>query len=116
VINMKDSRINAGVLLAPTGAGGDHLTPAAAKMVALRSTTFDKMKTPTFVITGSKDDSTYMTSRGPIYHADPYYLSAGPKSLLTLIDGEHMLGGVTGYDAKGTTDENVERVALAERR
>ncbi len=38
-------------------------------------------------------------------------LSPGPKSLLTLFGAEHGLGGVAGYDAADTTDENPERVA-----
>jgi hypothetical protein len=34
------------------------------------------------------------------------------KSLLTLFDAEHSLGGITGYDDPETTDENPARVAL----
>jgi hypothetical protein len=39
----------------------------------------------------------------------------GPKSLLTLFGAEHGLGGVSGYDAAETTDENPERVAAVAR-
>jgi hypothetical protein len=34
---------------------------------------------------------------------------------LTLTGGEHQLGGVTGYDASETTDEDPERVAIIQR-
>jgi hypothetical protein len=63
------------------------------------------------VVAGDKDDSAFLTVRGPDWHADPYTLSPGPKSLLTLFDAEHGLGGVSGYDVAETSDENPERVA-----
>lgn len=110
-----DARVKAGVLLAPTGAGGDHLSAVAAQYSCLRTATFDKMSTPTLVIVGDKDISPELTSRGAEYHADPYFLSKGPKSLLTLYGGEHMLGGITGYDTIETTDESPERVAIIQR-
>ena len=40
------------------------------------------------------------------WHADPYFLSPGPKSLLTLFGAEHGLSGISGYDVAETTDEN----------
>jgi hypothetical protein len=36
----------------------------------------------------------------------------GELRLLTLFGGEHSLGGIPGYEARETTDENAERVAL----
>jgi hypothetical protein len=42
-------------------------------------------------------------------------LSPGSKSLLTLFEAEHGLGGIAGYGIKETTDENPERVALIQR-
>jgi hypothetical protein len=51
---------------------------------------------------------------GPDWHADPYVLSPGPKSLLTLFDAEHGLGGISGYDVAETTDENPDRVAAVQ--
>jgi hypothetical protein len=114
-INLRDSRIKAGVLLATTGAGGEHLTAAAAQFACLRTAGFAAMATPTLVIVGDEDTTAELSSRGAEYHADPYLLSPGPKSLLSLPGGEHMLGGVTGYDAADTTDENPERVAVIQR-
>lgn len=46
---------------------------------------------------------------------DPYRLSPGDKSLLTLYGAEHSLGGIAGYEAKETTDEHPGRVALIQR-
>jgi dienelactone hydrolase len=115
VVYAPDPRVKAGVLLASTGAGGDHLTAAAAAYPSLRTASFDKMATPALVVVGDQDITAALTSKGAAYHADPYFLSPGPKSLLTLFGGEHLLGGITGYDAAGTTDENPERLALVQR-
>jgi fermentation-respiration switch protein FrsA (DUF1100 family) len=114
-IYVPDARVKAGVLLSSTGAGGDHLSEAAAQFTSLRSAGFADMTTPTLVVVGDKDFTWELSSKGAEYHADPYTCSPGPKSLLTLLGGEHLLGGVTGYDAAGTTDENPERVALIQR-
>ena len=107
-IYVPDARVNAGVLLSSTGAGGDHLSEAAAQFTSLRSAGFADMTTPTLVVVGDKDFTWELSSKGAEYHADPYTFSPGPKSLLTLLGGEHLLGG-------GTTDENPERVALIQR-
>jgi hypothetical protein len=79
------------------------------------TTDFSKMTTPALVVAGDKDASAHLTVRGPEWHADPYFLSPGPKSLLTLFDAEHGLGGVSGYDVAETTDENPERVSAVQR-
>ena len=73
------------------------------------------MTTPALVVAGDKDTSPHLTVRGADWHADPYLLSPGPKSLLTLFGAEHGLGGVSGYDVAETTDENPERVAAVQR-
>ena len=73
------------------------------------------MTTPALVVAGDKDASAHLTVAGPDWHADPYVLSPGPKSLLTLFDAEHGLGGVSGYDVAETTDENPERVSAVQR-
>jgi hypothetical protein len=43
---------------------------------------------------------------------EPFFLSPGGESLLTLFGAEHSLGGIVGYDVTETTDENPTRVAL----
>ena len=56
-----------------------------------------------------------MSTRGPDWFADPYFLSPGSKSLLTLFGAEHSLGGIPGYAVAETTDESPARVALIQR-
>jgi dienelactone hydrolase len=114
-IYIPDERVRAGILLASTGAGGDHLTEASARFACLRTAGFSDMTTPALVIVGDQDFTWELSSKGAEYHMDPYTCSPGPKSLLTLFGGEHLLGGVTGFDAAGTTDEDPERVALIQR-
>ncbi|MGW8698611.1 alpha/beta hydrolase family protein [Streptomyces eurythermus] len=111
-VDLADSRIKAGVLLAAPGRGGDALTEFAAENYSFFLTTdFSTMKTPALVVAGDKDASAFLTVSGPDWHTDPYVLSPGPKSLLTVFDAEHGLGGISGYDVAETTDENPERAA-----
>lgn len=115
-VNLAEPRIKAGVLLAAPGRGGDALTEYVAENLSFFLTTdFSKMTTPTLVVAGDKDTSAHLTVAGADWHADPYVLSSGPKSLLTLFDAEHGLGGVSGYDVAETTDENIERVSAVQR-
>ncbi|MER7686991.1 chlorophyllase [Streptomyces sp. NPDC097610] len=115
-VNLAEPRIKAGVLLAAPGRGGDAVTEFVAENYSFFSTTdFSEMTTPALVVAGDKDASTHLTVRGPDWHTDPYFLSPGPKSLLTLFDAEHGLGGVSGYDVAETTDENPGRVSAVQR-
>jgi len=115
-VNLAEPRIKAGVLLAAPGRGGDAVTEFVAEHYSFFLTTdFSEMTTPTLVVAGDKDTSPHLTVRGADWHTDPYFLSPGPKSLLTLFDAEHGLGGVSGYDVAETTDENPERVAAVQR-
>ncbi|WP_145948204.1 alpha/beta fold hydrolase [Paenibacillus sp. Y412MC10] len=112
--DMSDSRIKAGVLLATTGKGGADLSPFAAEHFPFMNPSFADMNTPALVVAGDEDQS-MLSTRGPDWFTDPYFLSPGSKSLLTLFGGQHSLGGITGYNATETTDESPERVALLQR-
>lgn len=109
--DMSDSRIKAGVLLATTGKGGADLSPFAAELFPFMNPSFAEMSTPTLVVAGDHDQS-QLSTRGPDWFTDPYFLSPGSKSLLTLFGAEHSLGGIPGYSVAETTDESPERVAL----
>ena len=111
VVSVAEPRIKTGVVLAGIGRG-DRLSSYAAEHYPFMSTIdFSTMTTPALVVAGDKDGSPHLTVAGPSWHADPYALSPSPKSLLTLVGGEHGLGGVAGYDLAETTDENPARVA-----
>jgi pimeloyl-ACP methyl ester carboxylesterase len=112
--DMSDPRIRAGILLASGGRGGSDLSPFALEKTPYLDSGFDHMTTPTLVVAGDADRSP-LTVRGPDWFADPFHLSPGGQALLTLLGGEHMLGGISGYEVTETTDENPERVALVQR-
>ncbi|WP_406504727.1 alpha/beta hydrolase family protein [Streptomyces sp. NBC_00212] len=114
-VNLAEPRIKAGVLLAAPGRGGDALTERMAEdFPFLRTPDFSRMTAPALVVAGDKDASAHLTVNGPDWHTDPYALAPAPKSLLTLFDAEHGLGGISGYDVAETTDENPERVSAVQ--
>lgn len=114
VSSVAEPRIRAGVLLAAPGRG-DALSPFAAQHYPFLSTIdFSTMTTPALVVAGDKDDHPFMKTVGASWHEDPFRLAPGPKWLLTVVGGEHGLGGIAGYDAAETTDENPERVAVVQ--
>ncbi|MEW1910411.1 chlorophyllase [Kitasatospora sp. NPDC085895] len=116
VVHLAEPRIKAGVLLAAPGRGGDAFNgPMAEQWPIVGAVDFSTMTTPALVVAGDEDDSRHFTDMGPDWHADPYALAPGPKSLLTLFGAEHGLGGIAGYDAAETTDENPGRVAALAR-
>ncbi|GAB2665945.1 alpha/beta hydrolase family protein [Nocardia goodfellowii] len=109
--DMTDARVKAGVLLATTGLGGADLSPFAAANFAFMNPDFRGLATPVLVVAGDRDQS-QLSTRGPDWFTDVYTHSPGARSLLTVFGGEHMLGGIHGYNAADTTDESPERVAL----
>ncbi|MFE1409732.1 alpha/beta hydrolase family protein [Streptomyces sp. NPDC058746] len=116
LVHLLEPRIKAGVLLAPPGRGGDVFNgPMAERWPIIGAVDFSTMTAPALVVTGDKDDPRHFTDMGPDWHADPYTLAPGPKTLLTLFGAEHGLGGIAGYDAAETTDESPERVAALAR-
>jgi fermentation-respiration switch protein FrsA (DUF1100 family) len=111
--DMSDDRIQVGILLTAGGNGGADLSPFAAEHYPFMNPDFSGMKRPMLVVAGDKDIS-ILTVRGWDWFVDPYTMSPGPKSLLTLYGGEHLLGGISGYLVTETSDENPERVAAVQ--
>jgi predicted dienelactone hydrolase len=112
--DLSDARVMASIQLATAGKGGDELTPFAHENLPwLRDQDFSHITAPGLVVAGDKDDLP-LSTRGPAWTTDPYSLSHGNKSLLTVHGGEHFLGGISGYQAAETTDENPDRVALVQ--
>lgn len=114
LVDRKDPRIKAGVLLATPGNGGEDLSEFAASALPFMHPDFSGMTTPTLVIAGDADKGR-LTTRGPDWWRDPYDLSPAPKALFTAFGGEHALGGIPGYEARETTDERPQRVAAIQR-
>lgn len=109
VIDLRDPRITAGVVIAGPG-DPTYLTGAARdRYPILRTLDFSAMTAPALVVVGDRDVNP-MFSDQAAYRAGAYALSPGPKHLLTVFGGEHILGGISGYDAAETTDESPARV------
>ncbi|MEL5957890.1 chlorophyllase [Streptomyces sp. CLV115] len=108
--NFAHPAVAAGALIAATGTG-DSLTPFAAEHLPFMRPDYSTMTTPALVVAGGKDRS-QLSTRGPEWFTDAYHLGPSPKSLLTIAEGEHTLGGIAGEMAAETTDEDPARVAL----
>lgn len=108
-----DPRIKAGVIFAAPGVGNDgHLAAFASEHYPMmKYIDFSQMATPALVVAGDKDLNLNFSDRLS-YRSDAYTHSPSPKSLLTLFNADHILGGISGYDASETTDENPDRVAV----
>jgi len=109
-----DPRIKAGVLLSVGGRGGEALSPFAKEHFPHLNQRYDGLKKPALVVAGDKDSSP-LSVLGPEWFTDAYYLSPGANALFTLYDGEHMLGGISGYLVRETTDENPDSVKAVRR-
>jgi pimeloyl-ACP methyl ester carboxylesterase len=110
-VNLLDTRVKAGLLLAAPGRGGADLNPATARNYPFLHPDFRYLTTPTLVVVGDHDVSS-MSPRGADWRADAYRLSAPEgKCLLTLFGAEHSLGGIAGFESRETTDESPTRIA-----
>jgi dienelactone hydrolase len=109
--NLSDPRIKAGVVIAAPGIGDKHLAAKAAENYPmLKFVDFSKMTGQVLVIAGDKDLNPMFSDRLS-YRSDAFTCAPAPKTLLTFFGAEHMFGGISGYDAAETSDENPERVA-----
>jgi acetyl esterase/lipase len=110
--DLADKRIKAAVIITAPGEA-DMATSAAAanRYRSLRYNSFANMTGSALVIAGDKDVNPAFSTRLS-YRWDAYSKSPpGNKALLTFFGGEHILGGIAGWDSWETTDENPERVA-----
>ena len=108
-VDLKDERVIAGVVLAAPG-NGNLSARASENYPFLRHADFSTMTAQALVVAGDKDLNPMFSDRLS-WRWDAYTQSPGPKVLLTMFGAEHILGGVTGYDAAEATDQSPERVA-----
>lgn len=114
-VDAVEPRVRAGVLLAAPGNGGDDLSAFAAEHYSALNPDYSHMTARTLVVMGDADVNPHLTVRGADWHADPFHHGPGSDSLLTLFGAKHGLGGVAGYDAKETDDEDPDRLAVTQR-
>ncbi len=114
LVDLSEPRLKAAILFSPPGDGKDMTPELAQRFPELGASGFGQMGLPSLVITGTEDVNPNFSKRAD-WRGDAYRLSPGPKSLLTLSDAGHLFGGISGYDAKETSDESPERVATVQR-
>lgn len=109
---MPETRLKARVMIgapsSPKGLNGDF---ALTNYPVLKGIDFTTMTLPALVVHGDKDINVNF-SNIENWRADAYYDSPGNKSLLTIFGAEHIYGGVSGWDAAETSDEDPARVAF----
>ncbi len=111
IVNAAEPRLKARVLIGVSG-GPEGFNGAARKHYpVLAAGNFSTMTLPALIVNGDKDKN-LMFSDVDDWRADAYYQSPGPKDMLTVFGAEHIFGGISGYDALETSDENPERVAF----
>ena len=113
-VNLIEKRFKTGVVMSGLGRGGDSLSESGKEEIPDHNPNFRTMITPALIIFGELDQTAHLTIRpNGEWHADSYFDSAGPKALMNITGGLHMLGGVSGWDtAEAEGDENVERVQM----
>lgn len=113
-VDLRDPRIKAGVLLAPTGSA-EGMTETMRTRYPELDADFSHLTTRTLVVHGDEDGNPVATTRGAAWHAEPYHLSPGADALLVLPGAKHYLGGIMGYSLAETDDEDPERLAVTQR-
>ena len=111
IVDAAESRLKARVLIGVSGGPEGFNGAVRQHYPVLAAGNFHTMTLPTLIVNGDKDIN-LMFSDVENWRADAYYQSPGPKDLLTVFDAEHIFGGISGYDARETSDENPGRVAF----
>lgn len=111
IVNFTEPRIKAPVMIGLPGGPEGFNGAVRQHYPALAAGNFSTMTLSALIVNGDKDKNP-MFSDLDNWRADAYYLSPGPKDLLTVFGAEHIFGGISGYDALETSDENPERVAF----
>jgi len=111
IVSLAEPRLKAMVMIGLPG-GPEGLNGAARHHYpVMAGSDFSTMTLPALIVNGDKDKN-LMFSDLDNWRADGYHQSPGPKDLLTVFGAEHIFGGISGYDALETSDEDPARVAF----
>lgn len=114
LVDLSEPRIGAFIIISPVGDGKDAAPWLKENYPETTTTDYSTMSRPALVIVGDKDfNANFSTREG--WRADAYNQGPSPKTLLTVFGAEHIFGGISGWDAKETSDEDPERVAEMQR-
>ena len=113
-VDLSDPRISAFVAISPPGTyegAGEWLNTTYPESLQID---FGTMTKPVMVVVGTDDHNPNFSTRLD-WRVDAYNLAPGPRTLLTVNGAEHIFGGVSGWDAAETSDENPALVAELQR-
>lgn len=112
MVSFAEPRLKARVLIGVPGSP-EGLNDTGNKIfgIPLKGTNYNTMTLPALVVNGDMDKNPNFSDLDN-WRADAYHHSPAPKSLLTIFGAEHIFGGISGYDAVETSDENPDRVAF----
>lgn len=114
-VSLHEPRITAGVLLAAPGRGGDELSDFARENFSFMNPDYGHLSTRSLVVVGDADVNPFITVRGPEWYRAAFHDAPGADHLLTIAGAGHGLGGIAGYDAKETNDEDPDRLETTRR-
>ncbi|MCU7615322.1 hypothetical protein N0B16_12820 [Chryseobacterium sp. GMJ5] len=111
IIDLREPRLKAGIIFGAPGKGSDIADFGKEHYPVLFKTNFTGMDNPVLVVNGDKDVNLNFSDRAD-WRADAYYLSDKNTCLLTIKGSLHTFGGISGYDAGETQEENPDMVAM----
>lgn len=114
-VDLVEPRIKVGVLLAAPGRGGDELSDYARENFSFMNPDYSYLSTRTLVVVGDADVNPFITVSGPEWYTAAFQDAPGADHLLTIAGAGHGLGGIAGYDAKETGDEDPDRLETTRR-
>ncbi len=113
-VDLSEPRISAFIIIAPLGDYKDAAPWLSEHYPEALQTDYSTMTRPALVIVGDTDLNPNFSTRAN-WRADAYNQAPAPKTLLTVLGAEHIFGGISGWDAKETSDEDPARVAEIQR-
>jgi len=109
-VTKAEPRIKAFVSLGAPGSGKDVAEWALENYPIVKGTDYSTMSQDALIVVGDRDYNPNFSTRDN-WRFDIYNTSSAPKTLLTIFNTGHMLGGIMGWDAletNATNDENPE--------
>lgn len=114
VFDLTEPRLGAAIAIAPPGNGTDLAGWARHHYPELGGVDLSTMRQPVLTLVGDKDFSANFSNRES-WRSDPFHVAPSPQTLATIFAGEHLLGGISGWDSREASDENPSRLAEVQR-
>lgn len=114
VVDLTEARLRAAIAIAPPGNGADLAGWARQRYPELGGVDLTTMHHPALILVGDNDCSANFSARRD-WRSDAFHLAPAPKTLATVFGGEHLLGGISGWDSREASDENPSRLAEVQR-